>query len=95
MNDGDLAGQRFGVDAGAGAGAPIEPFGEQVGDLLDELDVEMLRRPAFEPVAQRHQRLFERSRVELLADALVDVLAELADHRRKIAGAARRGRASG
>ena len=86
MDDGDLTGQRFGVDARAGAGAPIEPFGEQVGDLLDELEVELLRRPAFEPVAQRRQRLFERSRVELLADALVDVLAELADHRRQLAG---------
>ena len=59
VNDGDLAGQRVGVDAdgGARAAAPIEPFGEQVGDFFDELDVETFRRPAFEPVAQRHQRL--------------------------------------
>ena len=42
--------------------------------------------PDFEPVAQRVQRVFERPRVESRADALVDALAEVADHRREIAG---------
>ena len=93
---GDLPGQRLGVDAGAGAAAPIEPFGEQVGDLLDELDVEMLRRG---PLSSRSRSVCSASSSARVSSFWPTRWSMCWPRSRIIAarsaGAARRGRASG